>query len=164
MHRHLRTLPTPPDGALIALFVGASGDIVLRVEISEGTSNVDELFLRHLVMLTADVGVPEVAFVIGRGDGVPRKVDRRLWRELSRRLTGSTTALLDVAVVGPACWWSGAAARTYPLRNDKAHPALPGLDIEDDPVGGDVGEVRLVRDEDPSPEELDAGGGVPRHR
>jgi len=154
----------PVEGALVAVFIGGCGDVVLRVEISEATHHVDELFLRHLVMLAADVGVPEVAFVISRGDGRPTRIDRLLWRELRERLAGSSTALVDVMVVGADAWWSGASGRANALRHDETHAALAGQDVEDDPVRGDRSEVRLVRDKEPLSEELHAGCGVPDHR
>jgi hypothetical protein len=101
------------DGSLVAVFVDAAGNVVLPVDISEGMRNVDELFLRHLLMLASDVGVPGVIYVIRRASGRPARVDRLLWRELSRRLAGSTTALVDVIVVGDQGWWSAASGRGY---------------------------------------------------
>jgi hypothetical protein len=116
---------------MTAVFTDLDGRAVLRVEIGEGTTNVDELFLRHLVMLTADVGVPGVRFVISRADGRPTRVDKLLWRELQQRLVDSTTRLLDVIVVGQTCWWS---ARTRVLRHEQPETALTGGDVEDSPV------------------------------
>ena len=88
---------------------------MLRVDISEGTAHVDELFLQHVVMLTADVGVAGVTFVDLTAGRPPTRVDRRLWRELSARLAGAPTALLDVIVVGEERWWSAASGRVAPL-------------------------------------------------
>jgi DNA repair protein RadC len=105
--------PTP--GSLNAVFVDAEGEVVLRVDISEGTAHVDELFLQHVVMLTSDVGVAGVTFVISRPDGRPTRVDRRLWQELRTRLAGAPTALIDVIVVGQERWWSAASGRVAPL-------------------------------------------------
>jgi hypothetical protein len=119
------------DGSLTAVFTDVAGRVVLRVEIGEGTTNVDELFLRHLVMLTADVGVPGVRFVICRPDGRPTRIDKLLWRELQVRLADSTTQLLDVVVVGESSWWS---AKTGVLRDEQAEPSLTGRDVEDGPV------------------------------
>jgi hypothetical protein len=118
-------------GSLTAVFTDHDDRVVLRVGISEGTDHVDELFLRHLEMLTSDVGVPGVWLVVDRADGRPTRVDKLLWRELSRRLADSATRLVDLVVVGETCWWS---ARTGVLRHDRPHAALTGGDVEDHPV------------------------------
>jgi hypothetical protein len=152
-----------PDGSLTVVFVDDAESVILRVDIGEGTAYVDELFLRHLVMLTADVGVPGAAFVIRRSDAQPRRTDRRLWHELSTRLAESSTELLDLVVVGDDEWWSAASGRTSLLRNEIRLSMPRRADVEDDPVRLDVGEVRLVRHEDPATEELNAGRGVPQH-
>lgn len=99
------------EGSLTAVFSDARGREVLRVGFSEGTAHVDELFLRHVVMLTADVGVATVTFEVRRAAGRPTKVDRRLWQELVRRLADSTTALGDLVVVGEERCWSAASGR-----------------------------------------------------
>jgi hypothetical protein len=104
----------PAPGSLNAVFVDDGGQVVLRVNISEGTAHVDELFLQHVVMLTSDVGVAGVTFVISRADGRPTRIDRLLWRELSKRLAGAATQLLDVVVVGEEQWWSAASGRVAP--------------------------------------------------
>lgn len=106
-----------PEGSLTAVFVGAAGRVVLQVDISEGTAYVDELFLRHVVMLICDVGVAGVQFVITRAAGRPTRVDRLLWRELSARLAVSDTTLLDVVVVGEQSWWSAASNRVAPINH-----------------------------------------------
>jgi hypothetical protein len=106
-----------PEAGLLGVFLDTGHHIVLCVEISEGTADVDELFLRHLVAVVADVGVAAVVFAVARWTGRPMRVDRVLWRELSERLAGSATRLLDVVVVGEDCRWSAATGRTW------AHPA-----------------------------------------
>jgi hypothetical protein len=103
------------EGSLTAVFVGADGRVVLQVDISEGTTCVDELFLRHVVMLIGDVGVAGVRLLVSRATGRPTRIDRLLWRELTARLAGSESTLLDVAVVGEHSWWSAAANRAEPI-------------------------------------------------
>jgi DNA repair protein RadC len=98
-----------PDGALRALFIDAEDRVVLRVDVEEGVDNVDELFLRHVLMLISDVGVERVAFVISRPSGQAKRVDKLLWRELQTRLAHSPTTLQDVVVAGEASSWSAAA-------------------------------------------------------
>jgi DNA repair protein RadC len=104
-----------PDGALLAVFLDDRHRIVLWVEISEGTHDVDELFLRHLVTIVGDLGLAAVAFGVTRVSGRPRRVDRLLWRELDHRLAGSATRLLDVIVVGADRQWSAARGRAQPV-------------------------------------------------
>jgi DNA repair protein RadC len=103
------------DGALLVVFLDGGCRIVLTVEVGEGTGHVDELFLRHVVMLTSDVGVAGVVFAVVRSSGRPTRIDKLLWRELSGRLAGATTSLLDLAVVGKLSWWSAASGRSSPL-------------------------------------------------
>jgi DNA repair protein RadC len=120
----MTTFPTPydaicddmrrrrsPDGALVGIFLNAERHIVLTTEISEGTRHVDELFLRHLVTVVADIGVPDVVFAVARATGRPARIDRLLWRELLERLDDGSTGLLDLMVVGESRWWSAASGR-----------------------------------------------------
>ena len=107
----LRRVTGQPEGSLIAEFVGDDGQVVLQIEISEGTAYVDELFLRHLVMVIHDIGVPGVRFGVSRVAGRPTRVDRRLWREITQRLDGGDTTLVDLLVVGEDSWWSASANR-----------------------------------------------------
>jgi DNA repair protein RadC len=104
----------PIDGGLLGVFLDTEHRIVLCVDIDEGTGDVDELFLRHLVALVADIGVAAAVFAVARASGRPLRVDRLLWRELSDRLAGAPTRLLDVMVIGEHEQWSVAAARPIP--------------------------------------------------
>lgn len=156
--------PTGPDGSLEVVFVNDDERVILRVGISEGMSHVDELFLRHLVMLTSDVGVAGVVFVVRRDDGMPKRIDRRLWRELNVRLAHSDTVLHDVVVLGAAVWWSAASGRTCVLRFEDRQTPPARADVEDDPVGGDPREVGLIGHQYSPAEELHAGCRVPQHR
>jgi DNA repair protein RadC len=104
-----------PEGGLLGVFLDDEHRIVLCVQISEGTSDVDELYLRHLLTIIGDLGLAAVAFVVTRTSGRPRRADRVLWRELDGRLTGSTTRLLDVMVVGVDRRWSAALGRSEPV-------------------------------------------------
>lgn len=152
-----------PDGSLTVVFVDDAERVILRVDIGEGTSHIDELFLRHLVMLTADVGVPGAAFVVRRHDVRPKRSDRRLWRELSARMAESSTRLIDLVLVSDKEWWSAVSGRTSVLGDENRLPTPRRADVEDDPVRLDVGEVSLVGHQDPAAEELHAGRRVPQH-
>jgi hypothetical protein len=113
------------DGALLGVFLSRQRRILLTIEIGEGTHHPDELFLRHLVAVITDIGVPDVVFAITRTDGRPTRVDKLLWRELSDRLEGTTTALLDVVVVGEISWWSAATGRAQSLARTSAEARWP---------------------------------------
>jgi DNA repair protein RadC len=102
-----------PDGALLGVFLDAAHRIVLCAPIDEGTGDVDELFLRHLVAIVTDIAVAAVVFAVARPSGRPLRVDKLLWRELSARLDTSTTRLLDVIVVGEHQQWSAASGRFW---------------------------------------------------
>jgi hypothetical protein len=103
------------DGALLAVFLNRRGAVVLTIGFDEGTSDVDELFLRHLIAIVGDIRVADVVFAVIRATGRPTRVDRLLWRELTARLAGATTSLRDVIVVGEAQRWSAASGRTESL-------------------------------------------------
>jgi hypothetical protein len=116
MNNVIRRSAGRPEGSLTAVFVGPDDRVVLQVDISEGTAYVDELFLRHVVMLISDIGVAGARLVVSRATGRPTRIDRLLWREISSRLAGSdTTTLLDVLVVGEQSWWSAAGNRIVPI-------------------------------------------------
>lgn len=152
------------DGGLLSIFLNRERRILLTIEIGEGTRHVDELFLRHLVAVVTDIGVADVVLAVTRAAGRPTRVDKLLWRELSARLAGTTTGLLDVMVVGESRWWSAASGRSRILGDEQRHAGLGCLDTEDHPVGAVVGEVSLVGHEDPLAEKLNARRGVPHHR
>jgi DNA repair protein RadC len=99
------------DGDLMLVFVDAEGVPLLTLDVDEGTRHLDELFLRHVTTLILDIGLPAVVLAVPRAAGRPTRVDRRLWRELTARLGGATTQLLDLLVVGDATWWSATLRR-----------------------------------------------------
>ncbi len=101
------------DGALRAVFLDRSRAVVLTVGFDEGTDDVDELFLRHLVTTVADLALASVVFAVLRADGRLTRVDRRLWRELRQRLADGPTQLLDLVVVGDERSWSAAQSKAF---------------------------------------------------
>ncbi|HEX3823410.1 MAG TPA: JAB domain-containing protein [Mycobacteriales bacterium] len=101
------------EGGLAGVFLNRHREILLIVEIGEGTRHVDELFLRHLVDVVTDVGVADVVFAVMRTSGRPSRIDKLLWRELSERLAGTTTRLHDVIVVGENRSCSAATNRAH---------------------------------------------------
>jgi DNA repair protein RadC len=103
------------DGGLLAIFLNRRRDILLTIEISEGTHHIDELFLRHLVTVITDIGVADVVLAITRATGRPARVDKLLWHEIGGRLATTATGLLDVIVVGESRWWSAATGRVQSL-------------------------------------------------
>jgi DNA repair protein RadC len=103
------------EGALRAVFLDRRRSVFLTIGFDEGTRHVDELFLRHVVAIVTDLRVSAVAFVVLRPGGRPARVDRRLWQELSERLADTTTALVDVIVVGDKQRWSASTGRTDPF-------------------------------------------------
>jgi hypothetical protein len=104
------------DGALRAVLLDHRYAVLLTIPFEEGTGHVDELYLRHLVAVVAEVGVAAAVFVVLRGSGRPTRVDKLLWRELGSRLAVEPTQLLDLVVLGKATRWSAATGRTEPLR------------------------------------------------
>jgi DNA repair protein RadC len=104
-------VPVASDGGLLAFFLDAAGVVVLRVALEEGTRHVDELFLRHLTGLITEIGATSVILASVRADGVPRRTDRLLWREMQQRLATAHSVLSDLLVVGEERCWSAATRR-----------------------------------------------------
>jgi DNA repair protein RadC len=104
-------VPAVSEGGLLVFFLDRSGVVILRVALDEGTRHVDELFLRHLTALVADIDAAAVVLVSVRADGQPRRADRLLWREMQQRLADGHTALTDLLVVGDDRCWSAATRR-----------------------------------------------------
>jgi hypothetical protein len=107
----VRDLAALLEGALLAFFLDESGQIILKVALDEGTRHVDELFLRHLLALVAEIEAPTVVLASVRAAGHARRIDRLLFQEVQRRLTGTPSTLADLLVVGPDRCWSAAGRR-----------------------------------------------------
>jgi len=101
------------DGALRAIFLDRSRAVLLTIGFDEGTDDVDELFLRHLVATVTDLALAAVVFAVLRADGRPTRVDRRLSRELRHRLADGSTHLLDVIVVNQERGWSAVQSKAF---------------------------------------------------
>jgi DNA repair protein RadC len=117
-----RRVPAVPDGGLVAVFLDAGGEVVLRVVLDEGTRHVDDLFLRHLTALIAEIDAASVVLASVRSGGQPRRADRLLWREMQQRLVDAHSVLADLLIVGEDRCWSAAGRRRW----RPAVPALPG--------------------------------------
>jgi DNA repair protein RadC len=104
-------VPAVPEGGLVAVFLDATGAVILRVVLDEGTRHVDDLFLRHLTALVAEIDAASVVLASLRSDGQPRRADRMLWREMRERLTDAHSVLVDLLIVGDDRCWSAASRR-----------------------------------------------------
>jgi len=96
---------------LLVAFLNDDARLLLAVTLDEGTESIDELFLRHLTALVVEVGVAGVVLAVSRAAGRPTRVDRQLWREMSRRLATTATRLVDVIAVGDDAVWSMSGRR-----------------------------------------------------
>jgi DNA repair protein RadC len=101
------------EGELVAVFLDPRLRPLLTATVGEGMDNVDELFLRHLEAMVADMEVAAVLFAVSRMSGSATRLDRLLWRELKARLASSPTELVDLLVVGETRYWSAASRRSY---------------------------------------------------
>jgi hypothetical protein len=115
--------PVVLDGGLLAFFLDGSAQVILKVALDEGTRHVDDLFLRHLSALVAEIDAATVILASIRANGQPRRADRLLWREMQRRLATSDSVLADLLVVGPDWCWSAATRRRVSYREDRAASA-----------------------------------------
>jgi DNA repair protein RadC len=104
-------VPAVADGGLVAFFLDAAGEVILRVVLDEGTRHVDDLFLRHLTALIAEIDAASVVLASVRSDGQPRRADRVLWREMRVRLADAHSVLADLLIVGEDRCWSAATRR-----------------------------------------------------
>lgn len=101
-----------PVDSLLLLFFDTAGQLILGLDVDEGTRHVDELFLRYLTTLVADVSLAQVVVCASRDDGKPQRVHRRLWHELTARLEPGATRLTDMLVIGQnRCWSASRATR-----------------------------------------------------
>jgi hypothetical protein len=107
----VRGLAALLDGSLLAFFLDGSGQVILKVALDEGTRHVDELFLRHLLALVAEIEAPTVVLASVRQAGLARRTDRVLFQQLQLRLSGTQSALADLLVVGRDRCWSAASRR-----------------------------------------------------
>ena len=99
-----------PADSLLLLFFDATGELILGLDVDEGTRHVDELFLRYLTTLVGDVSLAQVVVCVSHDDGKPRRVHRRLWHELTARLEPIPTRVTDLMVIGEDRCWSAAKA------------------------------------------------------
>jgi DNA repair protein RadC len=116
-------VPAVADGGLVAFFLDAAGEVILRVVLDEGTRHVDDLFLRHLTALVGEIDAASVVLASVRTDGQPRRADRLLWREMRTRLADAHSQLTDLLIVGEHRCWSAATRR----RLRPAAPAPPAV-------------------------------------
>ncbi|HEU5035247.1 MAG TPA: hypothetical protein VFT62_10905 [Mycobacteriales bacterium] len=108
-----RRMRADDDGGLWLVFFDRTGVQLLCLGVEEGTHSIDELFRRHLVELIRHVDAHRVVLAIHRPDGRPRRADRMLWREISRRLADEWPHQVDLLVVGDETTW---APRPRPRR------------------------------------------------
>jgi DNA repair protein RadC len=109
-------VPAVAEGGLVAVFLDASGGVILRVVLDEGTRHVDDLFLRHLTALIAEIDAASVVLTSVRSDGQPRRADRLLWREMRERLADAHCVLADLLIVGQdRCWSTATRRRLRPI-------------------------------------------------
>jgi hypothetical protein len=95
----------PYDGMVWLAHLDADGTPRLFSRLPDPVADLDELYLLDLLSTLDVVGLPRVTVAIWRGDGQPAAVDRRLARDLSRRLAEEGRTTLDaVLVVGTASY------------------------------------------------------------
>jgi hypothetical protein len=116
------------DGSLWLAHLDGDGNVVLVEMLQEKVEPApDELFLRHIVDQIGRLALPGVAVAVTRKDGKVQRVDRRLRRELSRRLAETTTALVAVFVVGESASRAITSAGPQPVDGrQRRHPPRPG--------------------------------------
>ena len=69
-------------------------------------AHVDTQMIRNLAQIIDAAPADAVLVAVPRSDGVPRPVDRRMWRGLRARLDDVSPRLLDLVVVGDDRLWS----------------------------------------------------------
>jgi hypothetical protein len=104
LRRRIRVCDVAPfDGMVWLAHLGADGKPRLFSRVSDPVVDLDELYLLDLLSTLGAIGLPGVVVAIWRGDGQPAAVDRRLARDLGRRLGPDGPTILDaVLVVSPA--------------------------------------------------------------
>lgn len=97
-----RQLPDVADAGLWLALLDADGRLALLQEVAEGVRHVDVLFVRDLAATLTALALPTVVLVVGRADGRPRRSDRQLQRDLTRRLLGGSVQAVELHVVASA--------------------------------------------------------------
>src|SRR4051812_8651392 len=103
----LRTRITPADeGSIWALYLDADHRPLLATAADDGLAQLDEQAIRTLAYVLGNVGADAVVVALPRSEGRPYDADRRLYRTLRALMVPDRTELLDLVVIGSACWWS----------------------------------------------------------
>ena len=79
---------------------------LLASAFDDAMAHVDSRLTRNIATIIEGVPVDAVLLAVPRRDGLPRAVDRQLWRDLRGLLDGAGPRLLDFVVVGAARHWS----------------------------------------------------------
>ncbi len=76
------------------------GEALLASAVADAMAQMDRHMTENLAMIITSVAPKAVLLVVPRSDGKPLAVDSQLWRDLQDLLSGSTTELTDLLVVG----------------------------------------------------------------
>ena len=95
-----------PEGLVRLLFVRDRGRVALVQTAHETADNADQFLVRYLADMIRDVAAPGVVLTIWRAAGRASTSDRQILTLLTRELSSSGIALLDVVALGPERAWS----------------------------------------------------------
>jgi hypothetical protein len=101
-----RRMRADDDGGLWLVFFDPTGVQLLCLGVEEGMHCADELFRRHLIELIRHVDAHRVVLAIHRPDGRPRRIDRMVWQDLTRRLQDEWPNQVDLLIVGDETTWA----------------------------------------------------------
>jgi hypothetical protein len=110
------------DGTIRLLFVRAGGRVGLVQTPLEAADNADQFLAGYIAGMITDVAAPSVLVTVSRADGRPTHADRQLWSMLAERLAPTSTALLDLVVIGSSRAWS--ARRNRPINPPRKRRAV----------------------------------------
>lgn len=106
--QEIRQQLTPQDdGSLWILYLeDPYGEALLASAVTDAMAQMDRQMTENLGMIITSVAPKAVLLVVPRRDGKPLAVDSQLWSDLQDLLSGSTTELTDLLVVGRSRCWS----------------------------------------------------------
>lgn len=89
----------PFDGMVWLAHLDGEGAPRLFTRLPDPVADLDELYLLDVLSTLDVVGLPRLTVAIWRDNSQPAAVDRRLARDLTRRLAGEGATALDAVLV-----------------------------------------------------------------
>lgn len=108
-----RLSPQDEDSLWVVFFVdpgpAPDGEPATAMAIDGAMAHMDGLMTQNLALIIDSVPASAALLAVPRPDGIPRAVDKQLWRDVEPLLRAGSTELIDLVVVGDSGYWSARA-------------------------------------------------------